>query len=318
MTPQAINTACFEAQLERARAACEDPVAGLFGPGSMMWEINRYAFSAMQGSGRALLLQIAHPWITQAIDDHSMTRSDPLGRGRRTFTHVGRMIFGSLDQALESARTVWSVHGPVSGRLVESSPVFPAGSKYYAREVASSLWVHATLWDTAVVMYEIFVGALTATQKARFYEETRRFAWLFGIPDDALPADWADFMAYNERMWHSEELVVNHNTRELVGFLFHPPQRMLRPAAGWVSRVAAVTLPAPLRDGFGLHADQRTRRYVAHVAAGFRRFNRLAPARMIYNPTYLEARARLAGKPADWLTRRSNQLLYGRPSLVGL
>ena len=318
MVPQAINTNRFEEQLRRASDACQDPVAGLFGPGSMMWEINRYAFSAMQGSGRALLLQIAHPWITQAIDEHSSTRSDPVGRGRRTFTHVGRMVFGSLDQALDSARTVWSVHGPVSGRLVEGSPACPSGSKYYAREVTSSLWVHATLWDTAALMYEIFVGPLTPTQKARFYEETRRYAWLFGIPDEALPADWADFMAYNERMWNSDELVVNHNTKELAGFLFRPPQRVLRPAASWVSRVAAVTMPARLRDEFGLRADPRTRRYVAHVAGGFRRLNRLAPARLIYNPTYLEARARLAGKRTDWLTRRSNQALYGCPSLVGV
>lgn len=314
---QPITTALFEEQLERARRDCRDPVAGLFGPDSMMWEINKYALSAMQGAGRALLLQIAHPWITNAIDEHSKTRSDPVGRGNRTFTHVGRMVFGSLDQALDSARTVWAIHGPIAGRLVEGSQESPAGSKYYAREVHSSVWVHATLWDTSAMMYEMFVGPLTREQKERYYQETRRFAWLFGIPDEALPKDWDDFMAYNERMWGSDELQVNANTRELAGFLFHPKQVYLRALMKWISDVSAVTMPDHLRETYGLVADGKTRRRVARIAAAFRTWNRHAPAHLVYNPTYLEAKARLRGERADWLVRGANRLAYGRAELVG-
>lgn len=317
MPVQPITTRLFEEQLERARRDCRDPVAGLFGPDSMMWELNRYALSAMNGAGRALLLQIAHPWITNAIDEHSKTRTDPVGRGNRTFTHVGRMVFGSLDQAIDSARTVWAVHGPVAGRLVDGSAGSPAGEKYYAREVHASVWVHATLWETSAMMYEMFVRPLSSAEKERYYQETRRFAWLFGIPDDALPADWDDFMAYNERMANDPALQVNPNTRELAGFLFNPPQRLLRPAARWVSDVAAVTLPDRVREAFGLEADVVVRRRVARRAAWLRAWNHHAPGHLVYNPTYLEALARLRGRRADWLTRGSNRVLYGRAELVG-
>ena len=308
----------FEAQLERVRHECKDPVAGIFGPGSMMWEINKYPFSAMQGAGRALLLQIAHPWITNAIDEHSKTRDDPVGRGNRTFTHVGRMVFGSLDQAIDSARVVYRLHCDIKGRLLAGSKQSLRGSDYFANEVEASVWVHATLWDTSAQMYEMFVRPLTDEEKERYYQETRRFAWLFGIPDEALPKNWHDFMAYNEAMWNSDTLQVNANTTELAGFLFRPKQKYLRAGMRWITLVSAVTMPEKLGKAFGLRNDEKTRRKVARVAAMFRAVHRFAPGRFTLNPTYVEAQARLQGKRADWLTRRLNRLALGREELVGI
>lgn len=313
-----ITEELFEAQLERIRRETNDPVAGIFGPGSMMWEINKYPFSAMQGSGRALLLQIAHPWITNAIDEHSKTRDDPVGRGNRTFTHVGRMVFGSLEQALDSARVVYRLHSEIKGRLVEGSKASPGGSDYMANEVDASVWVHATLWDTSAMMYEMFVRPLTPEEKERYYQETRRFAWLFGIPDEALPKDWNAFMAYNRGMWEGDQLQVNANTLELAGFLFHPKQKYLRAGMRWITLVSAVTMPAKVGQAFGLRNDDKTRAKVERVASVFRAVHRYAPGRLTLNPTYIEAQARLAGKRADWLTRRLNRLALGREELVGV
>lgn len=308
----------FEAQLERVRRECRNPVHGIYGPGSMMWEINKYPFSAMQGSGRALLLQIAHPWVTNAIDEHSKTREDPVGRGNRTFTHVGRMIFGSLDQALDSARVVYRLHSQIRGRLLQGSPATPAGADYQANEVAAAVWVHATLWDTSARMYELFVRPLTAEEKERYYQETRRFAWLFGIPDSALPADWNAFQAYCDAMYEGPDLQVNANTRELAGFLFHPKQKYLRAGMKWITQVSAVTLPPRIAAEFGLVNDAQTRRRVARVAAAMRAVHRHAPERLLLNPTCVEAQARLAGRRADWLTRRLQRLMLGREELVGI
>ncbi|MFZ5757132.1 MAG: oxygenase MpaB family protein [Pseudomonadota bacterium] len=308
----------FEAQLERLRRECKDPQVGLFGPGSMMWEINKYPLAGMQGAGRALLLQIAHPWVTNAIDEHSKTRDDPVGRGNRTFTHVGRMIFGSLDQAIDSAYTVWRLHSTITGRLREGSKASPGGSDYLANEVYSALWVHATLWETAAVMYEKFVRPLTREEKERYYQETRRFAWLFGIPDEVLPKNWDDFLAYNERMWNGDELQVNANTRELAKFLFKPKQKYLRAGMKWITLVTAVTLPERLARDFGLRNDARTRQTVERTARVLRAMHRYAPDRLILNPTYVEAQARLKGRRADWVTRRLQRTMLGREELVGI
>lgn len=313
-----ITEELFEAQLERLRRECRDPVAGVFGPGSMMWEVNKYPLSAMQGSGRALLLQIAHPWVTNAIDEHSKTRDDPVGRGERTFTHVGRMVFGSLDQAIDSAHIVYRLHSEIRGKLLAGSKATPAGNDYAANEIAASVWVHATLWDTAARMYEMFVRPLTAEEKERYYQETRRFAWMFGIPDDVLPKDWNAFQAYCEDMYNGPELQVNKNTMELAGFLFKPKQKYLRTGMKWITMVSAVTMPPKLRDAFGLRDDAKTRRRVKAGVALFKAYNRVAPGRIVYNPTFIEAEERIAGKPTDWLTRRLNKLAFRKEELVGL
>jgi uncharacterized protein (DUF2236 family) len=67
------------------------------------WRIDREA-AIFLGAGRALLLQLAHPWIAAAIDPHSRTFADPIGRFHRTFGVVFTMVFGDLDESLSAAR----------------------------------------------------------------------------------------------------------------------------------------------------------------------------------------------------------------------
>ncbi len=43
---------------------------GYFGPGSVIWRVNQEAAVGL-GLGRALLLQLAHPFVAQAVADHS-------------------------------------------------------------------------------------------------------------------------------------------------------------------------------------------------------------------------------------------------------
>ncbi len=315
---QPVTPVMFDAMMEKLRSECKDPNLGLFGPGSMMWEINKYPLAGMQGAGRALLLQIAHPWVTNAIDEHSKTREDPVGRGNRTFTHVGRMVFGNLDQAIESAYQVYNLHSMIRGKLLAGSKSSPTGSDYLANEVHSAVWVHATLWDTAATMYELFVRPLTAAEKEQYYQETRRFAWLFGIPDEVLPKSWDEFMDYNQRMWNGGALQVNKNTIDLAGFLFKPKQSYLRAGMKWIRQVTAVTLPDRLAKDFGLRNDAITRKRVERMAKLMRTVHRYSPERLVANPTYVEAQARLRGKRADWVTRRLQRLALGRAELVGI
>ena len=67
----------------------------------MSWKIGREAITFL-GGGRAALLQLAHPYVAHGVDQHSETRTDPIGRFNRTFLHVFNMIFGSQADALES------------------------------------------------------------------------------------------------------------------------------------------------------------------------------------------------------------------------
>jgi len=125
--PQWVTRDSFDAQLAQVHDNVPDPVVGLFGPNSMMWRIGRCHLASMLGSGRALLLQVAHPWVTQGVEHHSRTRTDPIGRARRTFTNVLSMTFGSLEQALAAAERVHRVHVHIRGALDYSAGGFVQG-----------------------------------------------------------------------------------------------------------------------------------------------------------------------------------------------
>ena len=85
----------LEAALDQVRAHAAGPVAGVFGPGSVTWRIDREAVIFL-GAGRALLLQLAHPWVAAAIAEHSRTLADPIGRFHRTFG----IVFATLTTLL--------------------------------------------------------------------------------------------------------------------------------------------------------------------------------------------------------------------------
>src|SRR4029077_5461460 len=94
-------------------------VVGLFGTESLTWRIDREAINFL-GAGRALLLQLAHPWVAAAIAKHSRTFADPIARFPRTFGTVFTMVFGSLDQSLAAARQLHRRHAGITGHLSEA------------------------------------------------------------------------------------------------------------------------------------------------------------------------------------------------------
>src|SRR5436190_11695441 len=98
------------------RAAAAGGPAGIFGPDSVIWSIDREA-AVFLGAGRALLLQLAHPWVAAAIAHHSRSLTDPIGRFHRTFSIVFTMVFGTTGQALAAARPLHRLHTAISGTL---------------------------------------------------------------------------------------------------------------------------------------------------------------------------------------------------------
>ena len=308
----------FEQQLQLAASKVKDPQVGLFGPDSMMWKLSRHALLGAHGSGRALLLQIAHPWVTRGVDQHSKTRSDPLARAAGTFSAVLSIVYGNLDQAQRYARAVHNIHNRIRGEMETDCGAFQNGSAYQANEANAMLWVHATLWDTTVMMYELFKRPLTHSEKEQFYEETRLFAYMFGIPDEVLPENWNAFMEYNRSMWESNQLHVNKATLDLASFLFDPLHITLTPAMAWLKLVTAATLPPRLRRDFGLHFGQSEKMLFQSGRKLVRLAEPLAPEILRHGPSYIEAQRRLQGKHSTWLTRQASKAMFRRPELVAL
>jgi len=143
----------FERQIEQLKRTGE-PLSGLFGPTSLTWRVVREA-ALFLGAGRALLLQLAHPWIAHAIADHSSVLVNRIGRFHRTFGLTFTMTFGTRDQAIAAARRLYRRHAAIHGILPQTIGRFSGGSAYRANEVAALQWVHASLLDTSIIVHDL-------------------------------------------------------------------------------------------------------------------------------------------------------------------
>jgi uncharacterized protein (DUF2236 family) len=189
-----VTDSALEEQLELVRTKAVSQVAGVFGPASMTWRNNREAILFL-AAGRALLLQLAHPWIAAAVAEHSTALTDPFVRFRRTFKVVFTMIFGTLDQAMAAARSLHRRHSLISGTLPEAAGPFAAGSPYYANNISALRWVSATLSDSAMVAHDLVLGPLCEADRAQFYTESLWFAACLEFrPPCFLPTTWVSML----------------------------------------------------------------------------------------------------------------------------
>ncbi|MFO0592197.1 MAG: oxygenase MpaB family protein [Polyangiaceae bacterium] len=312
-----VTEADFERQVARAVALSPSPREGLFGPGSTVWRIARESILFL-GAGRAALMQLAHPFVAHAIEQHSATRTDPLGRFNRTFLHVYGMIFGDLDFAVASARRVRSVHDRVHGSIDEDVGRFARGDRYRAHDTDALYWVHATLLDTAVQVFEIAHGPLPPGDRDAYVRELVRFAWMFGVPDEAIPTDWAAFQEGMRRITDSDTIAVGRPARETAQYLLTPPPSLVfGPAVRAYRSVTAGLLPPRLREAFGLTWTRADRLAFAASVRTIRASWPRLPLRLRCVPDYIEAERRLEGHPSRDRAGRAVQealLRHLRPS----
>lgn len=314
--PRWINDQDFCKQLYKLHGRIPDPRVGLFGPDSMFWKLSAPLAPGGMGAGRALLLQTAHPWVTAGIDEHSIVRYDPMERFRRTFSNIFTMIYGSMPQVLTSASLVHKSHNEIKGKIPYPAGAFHQDSEYRANEINAMIWVHATLWETLVTMYEELEEPLTQAEKDRFYEETKLFAMLFGIPESALPRNWNEFMAYNQSMWYSPQLTVTDNARKLKDDLFTARSVWLIFPL-WIQEVVtAANLPAPIREGYGMEYGLWERMNNAWLMGSAEFTGWILPDYLGVNPIQHEAEARLEGRRNDWFHRSQIKTVMGTDRMV--
>ena len=294
----------LEASLAQLRAHVADPRAGLFGPRSVAWQLGG-DLGLFIGGGRAALMQLAHPFVAHAIDQHSKTRADVVGRFQRTFKNVFAMAYGELDDAFAAARRVHAVHAKINGTLAEQIGGWPAGTRYHANDVDALRWVHATLIDTTLVVREKLDGVLPIDLKDRYVIEMNRFAQLFGIPQTLLPTSWAQHAAYMARMIASDQLAVAPCAREMARFLVGRGVAQQPPLGRIGEAVTQMLLPPRIAEQFDLRATPR--RAAAGLAAFGALYKRL-PRFAVTIPAAADAHRRLSGQGpsrfAAWTERQ--------------
>lgn len=224
--------------------------APMFGPGSMTWRISREA-AVLLGGRRALLMQLAHPLVAAAVNDHSRFTSDRVGRLLRTLRASFEMVFGDPDTSAGAIERVARTHASVSGVLAQDAGPYLAGTRYSAEDPELLMWVHATLIDTALAFYSRFVAPLSDDEIARYLHESAVAAEMIGIPPGMVPKTGSGLASYLDEMM-SERLFVTEVARSLAHHLMHPlPSAPFASSLERLNIITIGTLPSPLREGYG-------------------------------------------------------------------
>lgn len=273
-----------------------DGIAGLYGPTSEAWRLNREAMLLLGAGPRALLLQLAHPLVAAGVADHSDFREDPWRRLRATLRSYLAIVYGTTMTARAEIRRLNELH-----RTIE-------GQGYRARDPELSLWVHATLVDTTIVAHDAWVEPLDRDRRARYYAETLPIGRAFGVPASLLPADLDAFESYVDGMLAAGGPVrVSAAARELAYAVLHPPLGPVVPAlAGMPSALYAWTLwpaigllPDGVRGEYGLRWGPFEQAIAAWLVVGWRAWRPILPPSFREMPQALAADRRIASASAD-------------------
>jgi uncharacterized protein (DUF2236 family) len=273
--------------LARSRAAGE--VEGLFGPDSAMWRYTREVALPMVGM-RAVMLQIAHPAVASAGVRNSRFREEFLPRAWRTFSSMYCIQFGTLEEALRSARRVHAMHCRVRGTVLPEASEASAGAQYRANDPGLLRWVLATMIDSGVLAFDLLLEPLAHAERERFYQDMRLLGLVLGLADEDMPPTFAEFSRYFDRMLVSDELEVGSVALELGHFLFNKGW-----SAGQLDEVwAAGLLPERFRDAYRLPWSRSRRFLFDRMRGQLRRTLRRLPSGLRYVPAYHQGSMRVA------------------------
>lgn len=233
---------------------------GYYGPGSITWKVGR-EWAVLLGGTRAVLMQVAHPLVALGVSNHTDYIKNPYGRAMRTFLRGEELAFGHTRLARQSARTINNQHKSVHGTLSMDAGRFPKGTTYDARDPELLLWVHATLVDTVLQCYQLFVGPLTQTEQEQYYQESKASGHLLGLLPSQMPQNVDDLKHYVYEMVHSDRLAPTLQARELAfQTLFPPAPRAFRPFMHLNLNLTSALLPQAVRDIYGLEWNKHRQR----------------------------------------------------------
>jgi uncharacterized protein (DUF2236 family) len=220
--------------------------AGLYGPESVSWQVNRET-TVLFGGARALLMQAAHPLVLAGARQTGFYERNPWKRLERTLHLAYMMTFGTHEEALEAARQINLVHRDVHG-IDEVT-----GLPYDATDPDLLLWVHATLVDSQLMFERLTVGKLDEEGRERFHREQMAGSELLGLDPGRVPPTVAALRRYIDDVVAGDVLRVTEETIQVADLIRRPPPQVpWKPVLRLVSWWAFGTLPPKLRRAYGV------------------------------------------------------------------
>ncbi|KAA0102452.1 DUF2236 domain-containing protein [Mycolicibacterium sp. P1-18] len=178
------------------------------GPDSLVWKY--FGDNRMYLIGpRPAVLQNMLAELGQGVLDHSVFFADTAARVKRSIPPIMMTVYGAEDSG-EGTR-VRDFHRDIKGDM-------PSGQRYHALDPDTYFWAHATFVEQVLYFADTFVKRLTEDEKERIYRESKTWYRRYGVSDRPMPADYAGFQRYWDRMM--DEIVVAHPTaRYGVGYV---------------------------------------------------------------------------------------------------
>ena len=205
------------------------PSLQMFSEVSSIRRVHRERALALYGP-RALLMQAAHPEAVRGLLSHSSALEAPYERLARTAQVMDVVHFGAPEEAERLTRRVRAMHR----RAGVDRPDW-------------LLWVLFTLYDSALVVYRRYVGAIDADE---LWADYRKVGELFGLEPSKTPAD---VDAYRREMLDGDVIGVSDwaRTRAKQIVLEPPLPWMARPLVETFNFVTIGLLPDRIRDEYG-------------------------------------------------------------------
>lgn len=281
------------------------------GPDSLTWQYFGQLVGFAGGSVPQLL-QLMHPVLGHAVDEHSNVKEDPFDRLIRSMGPIYGVIYDG-PQAPETGRQVRDFHRRITGTM-------PSGERYSGLNPEVYHWAHATFVHGLVYGFSDLLGPFTRAEQEQLYAESRRWYRLYGMTMRNVPETLDEFDAYWEH-YLSDVLELTNAAHWLLATFRAPPPppgfewipgllwRPMSRTGGYIALAfAAGMMPAPAREKLGLRWGRRQRVEFRAIRWVLRTLVRLTPPRFRYHPRALagwrrEAEAR--GVPVSTLIAQS-------------
>ncbi|MFD2081429.1 Uncharacterized conserved protein, DUF2236 family [Actinopolymorpha cephalotaxi] len=222
---------------------------GLFGPGSVTWQVHGEHVMWVAGV-RALYLQALYPRVMRGTFQNSalFDRKKAWARFLRTTDFVAMRTYGSTAQVKEAGRRVRAIHANLTGYDPDTDETFRLD------EPEGLLWVHCGEIDSYVDIARR-AGILGSDEEADAYvSESRRAAEVVGIKRADAPASRADLADYFAMM--RPKLYLCDEARQGMLNSFNPPFPFrlapLRLVVPSLNTLAFMALPRWARRIFGV------------------------------------------------------------------
>ncbi|MBA2949328.1 oxygenase MpaB family protein [Streptomyces himalayensis] len=268
-------------------------------PGGILWDVTG-EIRTLLTLPPALALQVAHPAVGAGVDEHSMFRTDPWGRGERSLRSLQLWVYGG-QAAAEEGRRLRRLHRTIRGTDAHGRP-------YHALMPEAYVWVHASGFPVMRHARQYLDRRpYTDAEERQLYAEWLQVGRVLGIRDRDMPQTIEEFWPYYRNML-AEELELTTVAREIVAVdgLVPPPDHVPLPLrlalrALWpvllppfvrLRRFVTIGLMPPgAREAIGLPWTPVQERRLRRFGRVVRTVVPLLPERLRYFPLARRARA---------------------------